>query len=315
MTTADHLDLGRAVADPTGLITDLVADVEKELGAETIRAVVTAVAGGRAKSRRLAEALAMRPSVLTDGRSPAPRAIGDLLIELRKAGASEISPPVCVECGKKLRTLQRQGQDWYCSVCGQETAECAACGTVRPVAFRDRKGLLRCKMCPDNDDRDPVDVIYAVITGITPDADRDVIADALHRSAPHRPHYRQRLVWALEENPRLLTGEGYLAPHRAILRFIDLLHEAGCHRDRPPGLPSLPPGGAHRQAARRAAGLPQLHRQVPHRRMRTLRCSARTGHPRRPGPTPVSGLPDQRPGKPGDLHCLRRVTHGQLPHH
>ncbi|MEU9291621.1 hypothetical protein AB0D57_45160 [Streptomyces sp. NPDC048275] len=59
MTTADHLD--RAVADPIGLITDLIADVEKELGSEDIRAVVTAVAGGRAKSRRLAEALTMRP--------------------------------------------------------------------------------------------------------------------------------------------------------------------------------------------------------------------------------------------------------------
>ncbi|MFE6497868.1 hypothetical protein [Streptomyces sp. NPDC057748] len=157
MTPAVHLD--RAVADPIGLITDLVADIEKELGAETVRTVVAAVAGGRAKSRRLAEALAMRPAVLTDGRSPAPRAIGDLLIELRKAGASAISPPVCVECGKKLRTLQRQGQDWYCSVCGQETTECTACGNVRRVGFRDRKGLPRCKMCPDHDDREPVTVV------------------------------------------------------------------------------------------------------------------------------------------------------------
>ncbi|MFF3518144.1 hypothetical protein [Streptomyces sp. NPDC002573] len=33
MTTADQLD--RAVTDPGGLIADLVADVEKELGAET----------------------------------------------------------------------------------------------------------------------------------------------------------------------------------------------------------------------------------------------------------------------------------------
>ncbi|WP_220377984.1 hypothetical protein [Streptomyces inhibens] len=225
MTTTDNLD--RAVADPIGLITDLVADVEKELGSETIRAVVTAVAGGRAKSRRLAEALAMRPAVLTDGRSPAPRAIGDLLIELRKAGASAIAPPVCAECGKKLRTLQRQGQDWYCSVCGQETTECTACGNIRRVGFRDRKGLPRCKMCPDYDDRDPVTVVHELITAITPDTDRNVIAEALRRTAPHRPTYRQRLVWALEENPRLLTGEGYLAPHRAILRFVDLLHEAG----------------------------------------------------------------------------------------
>jgi hypothetical protein len=53
MTTADQLD--RAVADPIGLIADLVADVENGLSAETIRDVVTAVAGGRAKSRRLAE--------------------------------------------------------------------------------------------------------------------------------------------------------------------------------------------------------------------------------------------------------------------
>ncbi|MFB6878081.1 site-specific integrase [Streptomyces sp. NPDC056323] len=225
MTPAVHLD--RAVADPIGLITDLVADVEKELGAETVRTVVAAVAGGRAKSRRLAEALAMRPAVLTDGRSPAPRAIGDLLIELRKAGASAISPPVCVECGKKLRTLQRQGQDWYCSVCGQETTECTACGNVRRVGFRDRKGLPRCKMCPDHDDREPVTVVHELITAIAPDADRDVIAEALRRTAPQRAAYRQRLVWALEENPRLLTGEGYLAPHRAILRFIDLLQEAG----------------------------------------------------------------------------------------
>ncbi|MEV6192910.1 hypothetical protein AB0M19_10970 [Streptomyces sp. NPDC051920] len=79
----------------------------------------------------------------------------------------------------------------------------------------------------DKDDRDPVTVVHELITAIAPDADRDVIAEALRRTAPSRPTYRQRLVWAMEENPRLLTGEEYLAPHRAILRFIDLLHEAG----------------------------------------------------------------------------------------
>jgi RimJ/RimL family protein N-acetyltransferase len=85
----------------------------------------------------------------------------------------------------------------------------------------------RCSMCPDSDDRDPVVVVHELITAIAPGADRDAVAEALRRAAPHRPHYRQRVVWALEENPHLLTGEGYLAPHRAILRFIDLLHEAG----------------------------------------------------------------------------------------
>ncbi|MGY9064242.1 hypothetical protein [Streptomyces sp. CAS3] len=107
MTTADQLD--HAVADPTDLITDLVIDVETELGAERIRAVITVVAGGRAESRSLAKALAMRPALLTDARSSAPRAIGDLLIKLRKVGASAIAAPVCAECGKKAANPPAQG--------------------------------------------------------------------------------------------------------------------------------------------------------------------------------------------------------------
>ncbi|MEU2133562.1 site-specific integrase [Streptomyces sp. NPDC018352] len=310
----DAVALYRAVADPIGLITELVGDVEKQLGTETIRAVVTAVAGGRAKSRRPAKALAMRPAVLTDGRSPAPRAIGDLLIELRKAGASAVAAPVCVECGKKPRIFQRQGPDWYCSVCGQETAECTACGNVRRVGFRDCKGLPRCKMCPDTDDRDPATVVHELITVIAPGADRDVIAEALRRTAPQRPTYRQRLVWALEENPRLLTGEGHLAPHRAILRFIDLPHEAGVAGVVRPACPPLPSGGPHRQAAGWAAGLPQLHRQVPHRRMRTLRSPARAGHPRRRGMAAVSELPGHRPCERRGLHRLRQTPTSTEPH-
>jgi hypothetical protein len=197
VTTTDHLD--RAVADPVGLVTDLVGGVDSSLGSGTVRAVVVAVAGGRAKSRRLAQALATRPAVLTDGRSPAPRAIGDLLLALRRAGASAISPPVCAECGKLLRTFQRRGQDWYCSVCGQETTECAACKNTRRISSRDRTGQPRCSMCPDTDNRDPIAVIHEVIASINPVADRDVIADAVRRSAP-RPSYQQKLAWALEEN-------------------------------------------------------------------------------------------------------------------
>ena len=224
MTTSDQPD--RAVTDPVGLITDLITRVENDLDPAAVRAVVLGVTGGRAKSRRLAEALAARPEVLSDGRSPAPRAIGDLLIALRKAGVTAISPPVCRDCGKHLRTFQRRGQDWYCSVCGQEGAECAACGNTRRISMRDRTGQPRCSMCPDVDPRDPLDVIHEVITRISPAADREVVADAVRRSAP-RPSYQQRLAWALEDDPRLLTGEGHLAPLRAILRFIELLHAAG----------------------------------------------------------------------------------------
>ncbi|AWN30695.1 hypothetical protein DKG71_35590 [Streptomyces sp. NEAU-S7GS2] len=103
----------RAVTDPISLVTDLIADAEEEPDSEGIQAVVVAVAGGRAKSRQIAAAPAMQLAVLTDGRPQAPRVIGDLAIELRKAGALTLSPPVCAECGKHLRTLQRRGQDWY----------------------------------------------------------------------------------------------------------------------------------------------------------------------------------------------------------
>jgi len=216
----------RAVSDPVGLITELVAAAGPGLAAEQIRAVVTAVAGGRAKSRRLAAALASRPAVLADGRSPAPRAVGDLLLALRKAGAQSVSPPRCARCGKPLRTFRRRGQDWYCAPCGQRAEPCAGCGTARPVASRDRAGQPRCFTCPDTDGRDPVTVIFGIITGLDPAASQDAVAAAVRRSAP-RPSYQQKLAWALEDNPRLLTGEAHLAPLRSVLRLVDALHAAG----------------------------------------------------------------------------------------
>lgn len=224
MTTPGHPD--RAVSDPIGLIVDLVAAVEHQLEPERIRAVVTAVAGGRAKSRRLASALAQRPEVLADGKSPTPRVVGDLLLALRKAGATAVSPPCCAECGKQLRTFHRRGQDWYCAVCEQHTAPCAACGNTRQISSRDRAGGPRCAQCPDTDGRDPITVIHNMIVELDPHPDRETIAAAVRASAP-RPSYQQRLAWALEAQPALLTGQGHLAPLRAIPRFIDLLHAAG----------------------------------------------------------------------------------------
>lgn len=230
----------RAVSDPVGLITDLVAAAEHRLTREQVGVVVTAVAGGRAKSRRLASALAGRPGVLADGRSPAPRVVGDLLIALRKAGAEAISPPCCARCSRQLRTFQRSGQDWYCSVCGQQAEPCAACGKARQVSSRDRAGQPRCVKCPDTDGRDPVTVVHGIIAELDPRADRDAVAAAVRRSAP-RPSYQQKLAWALEERPGLLTGEGHLAPLRAVPRFIDLLHAAGIAGIVPPACP-----GCHR---------------------------------------------------------------------
>ena len=217
---------GRAVADPIGLVVDLVVAVEPDLTAQQIRTAATAVAGGRAKSRRLAADLAARPGVLLDGRSPAARPVGDLLIALRRAGATTVSLPCCAGCGRPVRAFQRRGRDWYCSACGQPVEACVQCGHTRQVSSRDRAGQPRCRQCPDRDGRDPITVIHDLVVKLDPDAEKAAIAAAVRRAAP-RPSYQQKLAWALEEQPALLTGQGHLAPLRAIPRLIDLLHTAG----------------------------------------------------------------------------------------
>jgi hypothetical protein len=219
-------DLDQAVTDPIGLITDLVAAVESSLGIDRIRAVVAAVAGGRAKSRRLASALVERPGVLLDGRSPAPRAVGDLLRALRAAGATAICPPCCAGCGKRLRSFTRRGEHWYCGPCGHRRAQCAGCGETKRVKMVDRDGQPRCDRCADGDDRDPITVIHTVVADLDPHVDVATIVGVLDRSC-RRHAYQQKLAWAIEADPALLTGDGHRAPLRVIPRFIEALHAAG----------------------------------------------------------------------------------------
>ncbi|MGH3799131.1 MAG: hypothetical protein ACRDTD_03180 [Pseudonocardiaceae bacterium] len=216
----------RALADPIGLITDLVAAAEPRLAVGRIRSVVVTVGGGRAKARRLAAALAARPGVLLDGRSPAPRVVGDLLRALRVAGATVISPPCCATCGKPLRTFTRRGQHWYCGPCEQRRAPCAACGTTKRVKVIDRDGRPRCDQGSDIDDRDPISVIHAVVTQLDPQVSRDIIATVVNQSCQRRA-YQQKLAWAVEADLALLTGDGHRAPLRVIPRFVEHLHAAG----------------------------------------------------------------------------------------
>ena len=84
-------------------------------------------------------------------------------------------------------------------------------------------------------------------------------------------------------------------------------------RDRPSRLPPLPAGRAHRQAAGRGAGLPDVHRALAHRAVRTLRSPPRARHPRR-GQAAVRELLHRRPGQPGDLHRLRAPPSGRTAH-
>ena len=114
------------LTDPVGVIVAMISGVEPALDQAGIEEAVISVAGERAKRRKLAQALTQRPAVLTDGRSPAPRVIEDLLIALRKAGAGTVSAPACAGCRKQLRSFQRRGEDWLCSVCGRSASRAEA---------------------------------------------------------------------------------------------------------------------------------------------------------------------------------------------
>ncbi|HZW45070.1 MAG TPA: hypothetical protein VFF32_11885 [Dermatophilaceae bacterium] len=218
------------------MVTAAVVAADPGVAGETVRLVVEHVGGGRAKRRRLAAAVIDDPSVLRAGRSPAPRVVGDLLLGLRAAGATGISPPRCAGCDREITSLQRRGDHWYCSPCFVHPQVCAACGHERQVAFRDRHGRPRCGQCPDHDTRDPVAVLVEIVTSIDPDLTAEAAATAITAITTKAAHLH-KLVWVLDETPGLLTGEGAHAPFPMVLRLIDSLCEAGATVIRRPACP------------------------------------------------------------------------------
>ncbi|OLM09175.1 MULTISPECIES: hypothetical protein [unclassified Pseudonocardia] len=225
------------LADPLGMVVDLVAAREPALGRAVITDVVGAVAGGRAKQRRLARALADRPEVLVEGRSPAPQVVGDLLLALRTAGARTIAAPVCAECGKALQALTRRGENWVCAGCGRlPKRQCAGCGREQQINSLDRHRRPRCKQCPDRDGRDPLAVLTEVVATLEPSLSPETLTATAGRVCG-TPAGLRRLAWTIEDTPGLLTGDGAQAPVPSVLRLIDALCTAGAQTITRPACP------------------------------------------------------------------------------
>ena len=229
---------GDALTDPVAAVVAVVTAVDQAVDQDTVRAAVERAGGGRARRRRLAAALTADPSLLTSGRSPAPTVVGDLLLALRAAGATGISPPRCAACDREVTSMQRHGRDWYCCVCvrGLSLRTCASCGQQRPVASRDRAGQPRCDRCPDRDERDPLAVLTGIITGLDPSLPAGAVADAARQVFARQGNLR-RLAWTVESRPALLTGDGAQAPAAAVLRLIDELCTAGAGKITRPACP------------------------------------------------------------------------------
>jgi hypothetical protein len=220
------LNASESLLDPVGAVSAVVNAADPGVDPETVRQIVESVSGGRAKRRRLALALVNDPSVLTTGRSPAPRAVGDLLLALRAAGSAGIAPPRCAGCVREITSMQRRGDDWYCSPCFIRPQACASCGRERQVAFRDRHGRPRCGQCRDQDTGDPIAALVKVIISIDPDLTVDAVRSAITATVTKTAHF-QKLAWVLQDTPELLTGEGAKAPFPMVLRLIDALCDAG----------------------------------------------------------------------------------------
>lgn len=124
-----------ALAEPLGVVVGLVQEVDPAVAPDVVEEVVKALAARRATRRRLAQALLARPAVLVDGASPAPAVVGDLLVGLRKAGATGISGPRCAGCAKELASFHRRGRTGTARPAGHRRwpAKCAAiCDGWRP---------------------------------------------------------------------------------------------------------------------------------------------------------------------------------------
>jgi hypothetical protein len=123
-----------------------VAAAEGSLPALVITAVVDAVITSPQALRDVSAALAADPRALAHG---APPVVGRLVAELIARGSATLAEPACVRCGRAGWPLTATGSGGMCARCRHRelAEECAACGKVRPVAWRDEAGRSRCETC------------------------------------------------------------------------------------------------------------------------------------------------------------------------
>jgi hypothetical protein len=123
-----------------------VVGVDPALSARDVAAAVDAVATNPAILRSLASAFAANPDALTVG---APPAVGRLVDELIACGATALSVPACVSCGRAGRPLTVTEGGGMCKRCAarRNPMACAHCGIVKPVAGRTGQDEPICEAC------------------------------------------------------------------------------------------------------------------------------------------------------------------------
>jgi hypothetical protein len=197
-------------SEPAAVIAAIVAGLEPGLGEEVAAAIVQ-VAPSRAQQRRLAAALAGDPGLLTSGRPEGPPQIELLIRALQPLGARRLVLPGCGHCGQPRRLVQCDGDLRICSACDRRrrgAAEpCAACGNTGQVAYRDEHGQPRCARCRPYEGPEPVVGVMMHVRSLGPGPDQVRLREVIEQAVP-QPFQQHQVLWELDRNPRLLTGEG-----------------------------------------------------------------------------------------------------------
>ena len=155
MTCADS-EAGRPGLTPAALarrrlVIDAVAGPSL-LPRPVVTAAVDAVATHPAVLRDLAAAFRADPHALATG---APPAVGRLAEVLIAGGATTVTVPTCVRCGRTGHPLVRSAEGGVCGRCRRrQLAEtCVRCQVIKPVAMRDGDGQPVCARCGDRPQR------------------------------------------------------------------------------------------------------------------------------------------------------------------
>lgn len=97
------------------MILEVLVATEPDLPLDLLEHNVDQIADTRAKLRRLAQALATSPDLLTTGRPEGPRLIELLVRALQPHGASRLVMPRCAGCGKNNPLRRVDGNKRLCA--------------------------------------------------------------------------------------------------------------------------------------------------------------------------------------------------------
>lgn len=236
----DASALPRYATDPEAVIEEAVGSVEPALAPELIRSVVRTTFPIGTQRRKLAELLQRDLSWLTEGRSDSPTIVERLIRALREHGAMHVQQPRCWGCGQARRLVRvlPDGTSRICNTCEgrrrHEANPCSVCGR-HEFRARDREGQPRCRFHPPDDGADPMEALCRMIQQLSPNLPAQTVAEVVRAVEPVTARQR-KLLWALEERPDLLTGQGAHGPVK-VLHLIAAPQEQGAVNLVTPGCP------------------------------------------------------------------------------